>query len=393
MTVTQDNTVSAEVVETATRLIPLLREKTEEARQLARPTDEVISALEDSGLLTILAPKSRGGRQLSLRTFAEVSEELGRACGSTAWVYGIYATTLYMLSAFPDEAQDEVYSSVPVPKMIGSFNPVGEAVPVAGGYRLTGTWRFCSGQHHAEWALLSSFIVRDGEPPEVVQFVVPRGECRGLDDWQVSGLSGSGSGSLATDGVFVPEHRVLPGGEAGSPVSLSKALANDPYFRIPFVPFFSAGSGGAPLGMARTAVDLMKERIQKRGITYSPYKRQAEAPVTHHQMDAAVMKLDQARFHADRAVDTVEAVTEDPGNVALRVRIRADIAWTTKLCHEVVEIVRQASGASAIHRRDPLCGIVADIGALSVHSFLLHSTNAELHGRVLCGLDPEVPYI
>lgn len=384
--------ITTEVVETASRLVPLLQSNAEEARRLARPTDEAIAALEDSGLLMLMAPKVRGGRQVPLSTFIDVGEELARGCASTTWVASIYIGTLYMVAGFSDEAQDEVYS-VGTPKTLAAFNPAGEAVPVSGGYRLTGTWRFCSGQHHADWALLSSLIMRDGRPPTPAQFLVPRGECRSADDWQVSGLSGTGSASLSTEGVFVPEHRVLPFSDPTTVLSLSKTLADDPYFRMPFIPFFATGATGTPLGMARAALDLMKDRVQKRGITYTPYTRQADATITHLQMDSAVMKLDQARFHSERAAATVALVAEDPSDTALRVRCRADAAWTALLCREVVEIVQQASGASAIHRKDPLSRIVSDIQALSVHSFILHSTNAELHGRVLCGLEPGVAFI
>ncbi|MER5432276.1 acyl-CoA dehydrogenase family protein [Streptomyces sp. NPDC002588] len=388
----EPDAIATEAVETASRLVPLLQSNAEEARRLARPTDEAIEALEDSGLLMLMAPRARGGRQVPLSTFIDVGEELARGCASTTWVASIYSGTLYMVAGFSDEAQDEVYS-VGTPKTLAAFNPAGEAMPVSGGYRLTGTWRFCSGQHHADWALLSSLIMRDGLPPTPAQFLVPRGECRSADDWQVSGLSGTGSASLSTDGVFVPEHRVLPFADPTKVLSLSETLADDPYFRMPFIPFFATGATGTPLGMARAALDLMKDRIQKRGITYTQYTRQADATITHFQMDSAVMKLDQARFHSERAAATVALVAEDPSDTALRVRCRADAAWTASLCREVVEIVQQASGASAIHRKDPLSRIVSDIQALSVHSFILHSTNAELHGRVLCGLEPGVAFI
>jgi alkylation response protein AidB-like acyl-CoA dehydrogenase len=162
---------------------------------------------------------------------------------------------------------------------------------------------------------------------------------------------------------------------------------------MPFIPFFVTGATGTPLGLARAALEQFTERVRQRGITYTTYARQADAPITHLQLDTATMKLDQARFHADRAAATVPLVAKDPGNVALRVRCRADAAWTTKLCLETIETVRQGSGASSIRHQDPLSRIVADIEALSAHSFLLHSTNAELHGRVLCGLAPEVPFI
>jgi alkylation response protein AidB-like acyl-CoA dehydrogenase len=379
-------------VDKAAALVTLLTERANTARQLGRLTDDVVDELGAAGLITLMAPRSRGGAQASLETFVRVQEELARGCGSTSWVCGVYAAALYMLASFPDEAQDEVFTD-PAPKSVAAFQPEGAATPADGGYRLSGTWRFCSGQHHADWALLSSIALADNEPPVPAQFLVPRADLVAADDWQVSGLSGTGSCSLTVDNVFVPEHRILPLADPARVFTLSKALADDPYFGMPFIPFFVTGAIGTPLGLARAAVEQFLERVQRRGITYTTYGRQAEAPITHLQMDTAWMKMDQARFHAERSIRTVGTVAEDPGNITLRVRCRADAAWATKLCREVVDTVRQGSGASAIRHQDPLSRIVSDVEALSVHSFLLHSTNSELHGRVLCGLAPDVPFI
>jgi len=383
---------SGDPVHAAAALVPLLAERAGEARRLGRLTDDVVAALDEAGLIRLMAPKQHGGLQVPLATFVGVLDELARGCGSTSWVCGIYAASLYMLSSFTDEAQDEVYASAD-PKTVAAFQPEGMATATDGGYRLTGTWRFCSGQHHAGWALLSSIAFSDEGPPAPAQFLVPRPDWTAADDWQVSGLSGTGSCSLTADDVFVPGHRVLPFSDPTKVLSLSESLSGDPYFGMPFIPFFVTGAIGTPLGLAKAALSLFADRVGQRGITYSPYLRQAEAPVTHLQMATAAMKVDQAGFHAERCVATVPQVAENPGDIALRVRCRADAAWATELCREAVAIVRSASGARAIRLQDPLSLISADIEALAVHSFLLHSTNAELYGRVLCGLEPDVPFI
>lgn len=382
----------ADLVGAANDLVPLLSEDADEAIRLARPTDRVIAAIEEAGLLRLAAPSSRGGHQVSLRTFVAVHEALARGCGSTSWVAAVYNGGTYMTSSFCDEAQDEFYATAS-PKTVAAFNPAGQATPDDGGYKLSGTWRFCSGQHHADWALLSSFIVAGADSVEPAQFLVRRDELVALDDWQVSGLAGTGSNTLTASGVFVPSHRVTPLSVNASGATLSESLSGDPYFKMPFIPFFVAGAAGTPLGLAESAVELLRGRVHKRAITYTHYDKQNEAPITHFQMDAAVMKVAQARFHAEHAADALLRVAKDLEDIETRVRIRSDVAWTTRLCREAVETVQQASGASAIHARDPLRRIFADIEALSVHSFLLHNTNAELHGRVLCGMPPEVPFI
>jgi len=374
------------LVKKAAAVAPELNERAAEGQRLGRLPDETIKLLDGSGLLKVLAPRSRGGHQASLQTFNSVMEELARGDGSAAWVFSIYAGNLYMLAAFSDQANTEVYANEH-PKLAQVFSPTGQAVPTEGGYRVSGTWRFCTGQHHAQWAIFLALIMDGDKAPEPAMFLVPKEDCSVIDDWQVSGLAGTGSNSIKVEDRFVPAHRVSrPTAPAlGNPPSADHA---DPFYQIPTIPFFQAGSVGAPLGLATEALSLFRARVGKRGIAYTNYARAADAPITHFQLVEATMKLDEARFHARRAADTVRKFGDGPVELEERVRIRADLAWTVNHCRDVVDIVQRASGGSAIQLRDPLQRIVRDILALSVHAFLVQSTSAEVYGRVLAGLDP-----
>lgn len=212
------------LVHNAAGLVPLLWERAEQARVLGRLTDDVVAALDEAGLVRMMAPRSRGGSQASPEAFVRVQEELARGCGSASWVCGVYAAALYMISSFTDEAQDEVFAT-PSPKSVAAFSPEGMATEVDGGYQLSGTWRFCSGQHHADWALLSSIAFGGNDVPAPAQFLVPRADWVSADDWQVSGLSGTGSCSLSVTDVFVPGHRVLPFADPTQVLSRSETLA------------------------------------------------------------------------------------------------------------------------------------------------------------------------
>src|SRR5262249_13054133 len=105
----------------AAELAPKLAARADEARELGRLTDEAVGLLAEAGMFRLLAPKERGGGQVSLGTFMGVTEELATGCGSASWVTGIYAAALYMLASFPDAAQDEVYTSARDPKVLAAF--------------------------------------------------------------------------------------------------------------------------------------------------------------------------------------------------------------------------------------------------------------------------------
>ncbi|WP_313802471.1 acyl-CoA dehydrogenase family protein [Sphingobium sp.] len=381
-----------ELVVFSRSLIPTLRERAARAWDLRRLPDETIADIEDAGLLRFAMPPRFGGVQGSHEQLAEVLTNLALGCGSTSWTVGIYMTAPHFLSVMSDEAQEEVFSK-PGARACVSFLPTGKAVACPGGYTVSGQWRFCSGQHHAQFALLSTFAQSaDGADLGPAQMIVPRSQLELVDDWDVSGLRGSGSNSLIARDVFVPAHLGVLLAEVDE-AKASKLRVTDPYYQIPLIPLFSSLSPYTPLGMAIAALEIFSERVQKRGITYTEYGRQADATVTQLQMAEAHMKLDQAKFHAERQQRDTIAMQGYSGTLLERARCRADMAWSVKLSREVAEIVQNASGASSISNSDPLRRIIQDLEALSLHSFILHSTNAELYGRVLCGKDPGVVYI
>lgn len=373
-----------------------LRERVPEGERLEHVPDETIADFEEAGLHRLTFPRSRNGYQASMRTQVDVQTEIGKADGSAAWVLAVYHTAAYWICGFSDEAQDEFFSS-DNPKSAEVYSANATATPVSGGYTLTGGWPFASGQHHAGWILVPAVVAAPpvGGVPDVRAFLVPKSEFVVADDWHVTGLVASASNSVSLDDVFVPSYRSISFIDSAEGRWESNSLASDPYYNTPLVPKTCIAGFGTPLGLAYTALDLFRGRIEKRPITYTQYVRQADAPVTHINMAEAKMTLDHAQFHAYRQADFIDTMIATGGQWDLDARVlsRADLSWCVKLCRDVIEIVQKASGANAIRRGDPLQYVLKDIMALSLHAYMLYNSNAEIYGRVLCGLDPGVPQV
>ncbi len=380
------------LIDAAGALIPGLLARGDEADNLRRLPDETVRDLEAAGLTKLTVPRLYGGRQASALECRGVMEQLARGCLSTSFVNFVYAANALLTCLLPDDAHDEVFLS-DNPKGVAAFNPMsGTATPQGTDYRLSGRWAFCTGQHHAGWALLFAVVAGDGDVPEVGAFQVPRSELTSAGDWNVTGMAATGSDSLIAEKVLVPSHRVLLLSDILAGRYASSLVENDPYYRHAWLPFLHATLSGTPVGAAEAAMDLFSGRVHRRGITYTPYLRQADAAITHHHMAESRMKIDQAGFHGARLVDSVksDALVLD---LLTQARCRADISWALRLCREAIDIIEYASGASSIHRGDPLQRVVRDIRALSLHAIFLNTTSAELYGRVLCGLDPGVPLL
>src|SRR5438876_403395 len=95
-------------------------------------------------------------REHALRTEQErsVPSEVAAACGSTAFTALIQAGCAFIAALFPDEAQDEIFTSPDV-RVGGTLIPDATAVATADGYVVNGTSSFATGCRHADWHLLT----------------------------------------------------------------------------------------------------------------------------------------------------------------------------------------------------------------------------------------------
>lgn len=353
-----------------------------------------MAALTDAGVYRMNVPRRYGGYQSRLSTQVEVLSEIAAACGSTGFMALIQAGCSYIAALFPDEAQDEIFTGPDV-RVGGTLIPDAVAVATDGGYVVNGTSGFATGCQNADWHLLTARVEHAGGPPEVLWTAVPMSDLEILDDWHVSGLAGSGSNSVVARDVFVPAHRVLPVGPLLAGDLASKANADDPFYRMPVLLLFCAWTAPNALGLARASLAEFTERIHRRGITYTFHERQYEAGVTHLQAAEAAMKISCAELLTGEFVARIEAAAEhgDPYTQADRARIRAQSGYTTRLCKEAVDLIASASGASSLHQDVPIQRAVRDLHALSLHSFVNPTTNLELYGRVLSGLDAGTPFL
>ncbi|MEV0738744.1 acyl-CoA dehydrogenase family protein [Streptomyces sp. NPDC050549] len=375
-------------------LQPLLRERALRTEQERRVSAEVVSALTDAGVYRMNVPRRYGGYQSRLSTQVEVLGEIAAGCGSTGFMALIQAGCSYIAALFPDEAQDEIFT-VPDVRVGGTLVPDAVAVATDGGYVVNGTSGFATGCQNADWHLLTARVESGGGPPEVLWTAVPMSELEILDDWYVSGLAGSGSNSVVAREVFVPSHRILPVGQLLGGGFPSKANADDPFYRMPVLMLFCAWTAPNALGLARAALAEFTERIHRRGITYTFHERQYEAGVTHLQVAEAALKISCAELLTAEFVARIESAADndEPYTQAERAKIRAQSGYTARLCKEAVDLIASASGASSLHRDVPVQRAVRDLHALSLHSFVNPSTNLELYGRVLSGLDAGTPFL
>lgn len=375
-------------------LVPALRENAAWSEENRRIHEDSIRALAESGAFRLRMPVRFGGHEADTRTLVDVATELGRADGALAWTMSTYWIASWIIGLFPDEAQDEIFSTPDI-RVCGAVSPAGMAVPADGGIVLNGSWHFISGAWHADWMELATVLIRPDAEPEPVIVAVKMSDMQITDDWHTSGMAASGSVTTSATDLFVPARRVIPLMAAILPDGLSETNRDQQIWRSPTIAAGSAATVGILVGMAKGAREAFFERLPGRPIRYTDYEDQSQAPLTHIQVGTAVMKTEQAEYHARHAASVVDAkaASGEPLTMEERARVRADEGWATRLAKEAVDIFASAAGGSSIFRHEPLQRIVRDIQAISVHPMFNPDTNTETYGRVLCGLPPNTQFI
>ena len=86
-------------------LMPLIAAASDENDEIRKLTKPVVKALIDGGFFTMLKTKSVGGMELKPSIFAQVTEALATADGSTGWVVcqsnGCSTTSAYLQPTLP----------------------------------------------------------------------------------------------------------------------------------------------------------------------------------------------------------------------------------------------------------------------------------------------------
>src|ERR1043165_6722505 len=130
----------AALLERAAAIRPILERNADTTDALRRLADENVQALIDTGLCRLMVPARFGGYQTSIRTYVDVMAEIGRGCGATAWVASLINVCAWLAALFPEQAQADVWGANREAWIAGSAAPNGAAVPVDGGWRVTGRW-------------------------------------------------------------------------------------------------------------------------------------------------------------------------------------------------------------------------------------------------------------
>ena len=101
------------LIERIAALRPLLDKNAARTEAERRVVEENIIALKAAGAFRIMVPQRYGGYQTSIRTKLEVSREVAKGCGSTAWVTALMNVCAFFVGLMNEKAQNDVWGKNP----------------------------------------------------------------------------------------------------------------------------------------------------------------------------------------------------------------------------------------------------------------------------------------
>jgi alkylation response protein AidB-like acyl-CoA dehydrogenase len=153
------------LVQKAAALRSVLRQYHEEFEREQRLPSALVEQMHAAGFYRMVIPRALGGLQVDPLTYLRVVELLAEGAGSVGWNIANNSIGQLVTLGLPDDGVNEIYPHGHATVIAGTaVQGGGQAVPVEGGYRISGHWTFGTGCQEAVWMLGSFQILDDGKP-------------------------------------------------------------------------------------------------------------------------------------------------------------------------------------------------------------------------------------
>lgn len=328
----------------------------EEAGRLPR---ETARALLEAGVVRAGLPQNLGGYEFSPRQLTETVERLSYHDASAGWTMMALqmvtgTTAAYLDSAatdglFPDVAGGD-YALV-----AGHGTRPGRAVPVEGGYLVSGSWQFASGMAHATHVHSGIQVEGTGE---MRVLAMPKSQVELVENWDVLGLRATHSIDYHCADAYVPATHTYP-------ATTTQPANGGAVYRLGLVNMSAIGHTGWAFGVGRRLLDELKSVAAARSGRPGAAVGTAQF---HAEYATAEARFRSARAWATEVWRDVEATLDagDPPSTEQDTLLRLALNHATWTVHDVGRTVHRWAGTAAI-RRGPIDRFLRDLDTGTQH--------------------------
>jgi alkylation response protein AidB-like acyl-CoA dehydrogenase len=333
--------------------------------------------------------------QVDPLTYLRVVEVLAEAAGSVGWNVANNSIGQLVTLGLPDEGVREIYAHGADTVIAGTaVQGGGRALPVDGGCRVTGRWRFGTGCQEASW-MLGSFQILDGTEPRrspdgtssYWRGVFPRSEAQVIEgSWDVSGLRATGSFDWTVADVFLPERRTMV--HAGVPLDNQWKRWPGVSYGLPAQAWVGPHHSAVITGIARAGIDAL---IELAGVK-TPRGRiglLAENPQVQEAVGRADAILNAGRVYRSAMIaelwNTVAAGEET--TLEQRARCRLAAVYAADSARQAMDLMYRHGGSTSFERESRLAECWRDLHVVG-QTVTLAPEWYPIGGRAFLGMDP-----
>ena len=384
------------VVRAAAALRTALRDDKDEIEREQRLPKPLVEKLRAAGFYRMVIPRALGGLQVDPLTYLRVVEILSEGLGSVGWNIANNSIGQLVTLGLPEEGTQEIYASGADTIIAGTaVQGGGKAVPVEGGYRVSGRWQFGSGCQESSWMLGSFQIFDDGRPrlsaegkPMFWRGIFARAEAEIVPgSWDVAGLRGTGSFDWTVDNVFLPERRTMI--HAGAPLDNQWKRWPGATYALPAQCWVGPHHSAVITGIARAGIDALIELAGGKQPRGRPAGLLCESPQVQDAVGRADAVLNAGRAYRGAMIaelwNTIAAGAET--TLEQRARCRLASVYAGDSARQAMDLVYRLGGSTSFKRDSRLAECWRDLHTVG-QTVTIAPEWYPIGGRVYLGTDP-----
>jgi indole-3-acetate monooxygenase len=383
------------VVQAAAALQPVIRGHREDIEREQRLPKALVEQFHAAGFYNLVVARELGGLQADPLTYVRIVELVAEAAGAAGWNLANNSICQLIALGLEDEGVHEIFADGPDSVIAGTaVMGGGRAVPVDGGYRVTGRWPFGSGCQEGSW-MLGSFQIVDGDQPRRSpdgssvhwRGFFHRSEAQIVEgSWDVAGLRATGSFDWTVDDVFLPECRTMV--HAGAPLDNQWKRWPGVSYALPAQAWVGPHHSAVITGIARAGIDALIELAgakTPRGRT----GRLCENPQVQEAVGRADAILEAGRAYRTATITEVWNTVASGEETTLEQRARCRLAavHSADSAREAMDLMYRQGGSTSYKRESRLAECWRDLHVVG-QAVTLAPEWYPIGGRALLKMDP-----
>jgi alkylation response protein AidB-like acyl-CoA dehydrogenase len=384
------------LVRAAAALHPMIRACHDEIEREQRLPPALVEQLHAAGFYRMVIPRALGGLQADPLTYLRVVEVLAEGAGSVGWNIANNGIGQLVTLGLPDEGVQEIHGQGTPSVIAGTaVQGGGQAIPVEGGYRVSGHWTFGSGCQESSWMLGSFQILDDGVPrrrPDGGSLywrgVFPRAEATVIPgSWDVAGLRGTGSFDWTVKDVFLPERRSVP--HVGVPLDNQWSRWPGLTYALPSQAWVGPHHSSVITGIARAGISALIELAGGKIPRGRPGALLCENPQVQDAVGRADAVLNAGRVYRSAMIAELWNTIAAGGETTLEQRARCRLASTNAAdsARTAMDLVYRWGGSTSFKRETRLAECWRDLHVVG-QTVTVGPEWYPIGGRALLGMDP-----